>query len=54
VEVGTEQFEADASVTDEPERRRLYDKMIQVMPGFAEYEKKTKRVIPVITLTPRE
>jgi deazaflavin-dependent oxidoreductase (nitroreductase family) len=51
VEVGTEQFDVQASVAEEPERRRLYDKMIQVMPGFADYERKTARTIPVITLT---
>jgi deazaflavin-dependent oxidoreductase (nitroreductase family) len=54
VEVGTEKIEATASVMQEPERRRLYDKMIQVMPGFAEYEKKTTRSIPVIVLTPKK
>ncbi len=51
-EVGTEQFKARAAVTSEPERTRLYDKMVEMMPGFAEYRKKTTRVIPVITLTP--
>jgi deazaflavin-dependent oxidoreductase (nitroreductase family) len=54
VEVGTEKIEATASVVQEPERRRLYDKMVQVMPGFAEYEKKTTRSIPVIVLTPKK
>ena len=52
VEVGTEQFRARAEVTSEPERTRLYDKMVEMMPGFAEYREKTTRVIPVITLTP--
>jgi deazaflavin-dependent oxidoreductase (nitroreductase family) len=52
VEVGTEQFQARASVTSEPERSRLYGKMVEMMPGFAEYQKNTTRVIPVITLTP--
>jgi deazaflavin-dependent oxidoreductase (nitroreductase family) len=51
VEVGTEQFQAQAAVTSEPERSRLYDKMVEMMPGFAEYKQKTRRVIPVITLT---
>jgi deazaflavin-dependent oxidoreductase (nitroreductase family) len=55
VEVGSDQFDAQATVTaDEHERRRLYDKMIEMMPGFADYERKTSRVIPVITLTPRK
>ena len=52
VEVGTEQFQARAAVTSEPERTRLYDKMVEMMPSFAEYRKKTTRAIPVITLTP--
>jgi deazaflavin-dependent oxidoreductase (nitroreductase family) len=51
VEVGTEQFQAQAAVASEPERTRLYDKMVEMMPGFAEYQQKTTRVIPVITLT---
>jgi deazaflavin-dependent oxidoreductase (nitroreductase family) len=52
VEVGTEQFKARAEVTSEPERSRLYDKMVEMMPGFADYRTKTTRVIPVITLKP--
>ncbi len=51
VEVGTEQFQAQAAVASEPERTRLYAKMVEMMPGFAEYQRKTTRVIPVITLT---
>lgn len=51
VEVGTEQFQAQAAIASEPERTRLYNKMVEMMPGFAEYRQKTTRVIPVITLT---
>jgi deazaflavin-dependent oxidoreductase (nitroreductase family) len=52
VEVGTEKFQAHAAVTEEPERTRLYDKMVEMMPGFDDYRRKTTRVIPVIVLTP--
>jgi len=52
VEVGTEKFRVRAEVTKEPERTRLYDKMVAMMPGFDEYRHKTTRVIPVFTLTP--
>ena len=52
IEVGTEQFQARAAVAEEPERTRLYDKMVEMMPGFDEYRRKTTRVIPVIVLTP--
>lgn len=51
VEVGTEQFQAQAELAPEPERTRLFNKMVDVAPGFAEYQQKTTRVIPVITLT---
>src|SRR5689334_17467222 len=51
VEVGDEQFQARAiPVTEEPERSRLYAKMVAHMPGFAEYEKKTGRKIPAVVL----
>ena len=52
VEVGTETFQAKATIAEEPERTRLYDKMVEVAPGFADYRRKTTRVIPVIVLTP--
>jgi deazaflavin-dependent oxidoreductase (nitroreductase family) len=51
VEVGTERFQVRAAVAAEPERTRLYHKMVEMAPGFADYEQKTKRVIPVIILT---
>lgn len=50
VEVGTETFQARAEVPVEPERTRLYDKMVAVMPGFAAYRERTRRVIPVVIL----
>ncbi len=50
VELGTEQFMARASVATEPQRTRLYNKMIAMMAAFAEYQRRTTRVIPVITL----
>jgi deazaflavin-dependent oxidoreductase (nitroreductase family) len=51
VEVGTQTFQVDAKVTEEPERTRLYNKMVEMMPGFDDYRRKTERVIPVIVLT---
>ncbi len=52
VEVGTQQLQAQATVPSEPERTRLYNQIVSVMPGFAEYQRKTTRKIPVIVLTP--
>ena len=54
VEVGTKIFQVDAKVAEEPERTRLYNKMVEIMPGFDDYRRKTERVIPVIVLTPVE
>jgi deazaflavin-dependent oxidoreductase (nitroreductase family) len=51
VEAGTEQFTARASISTEPERTRLYNKMVETMPGFADYKNKTTRIIPVIILS---
>lgn len=53
IEVGTEKFEATATIVleDRAERDRLYAKMVSLMPGFAEYQEKTDRVIPIVTLS---
>jgi len=52
VEVGTEKHQVHAKVAEEPERTRLYNKMVEMMPGFGDYRQKTTRKIPVIVLTP--
>jgi len=52
VEVGTETFRVHATIAKEPERTRLYNKMVEMMPGFDDYRRKTTRKIPVIMLTP--
>lgn len=50
VEIGQECFQAQAVVTQEPERSRLYTQMANQLPGFAEYQLKTSRQIPVVVL----
>jgi deazaflavin-dependent oxidoreductase (nitroreductase family) len=50
VELGAETFRARATVTNDVERRRLYDHHAAKMPAFADYEKKTTRKIPVVAL----
>jgi deazaflavin-dependent oxidoreductase (nitroreductase family) len=52
VEVGTEAFQVHATVAREPERTRLYNKMVEMMPAFDDYRHKTTRKIPVIVLMP--
>ncbi|HEX6031272.1 MAG TPA: nitroreductase family deazaflavin-dependent oxidoreductase [Tepidiformaceae bacterium] len=50
VEVGTEKFQARASVPDGAERDRLYAAQAAEMPAFNEYQQKTTRRIPVVVL----
>ncbi len=50
VEIGTEEYEADAKVVTGPERDRLYAKLVDRMPFFGDYQKTTTRVIPVVEL----
>ena len=51
VEVGTEIFEAIATVPTGGERDRLYARQAELYPLFAEYEQRTTRKIPVVALT---
>jgi deazaflavin-dependent oxidoreductase (nitroreductase family) len=51
VEFGDDRFGATAvPITTGPERDRLYAAQVAVQPGFADYEKSTTRVIPVVEL----
>jgi deazaflavin-dependent oxidoreductase (nitroreductase family) len=51
VEFGDDQFTATAvPIVSGPERDRLYAAQVAVQPGFADYEKATTRVIPVVEL----
>lgn len=49
-EVGTETFQVRARLTGGAERRKLYDAQAELMPAFADYEKKTTREIPLFVL----
>jgi deazaflavin-dependent oxidoreductase (nitroreductase family) len=49
IEDGAEKFEATATVIeDRAERDRLYAGMVAHAEGFADYEKKTTRLIPIV------
>ena len=51
IEVGTETIEARAEVLTGAERDRHYAKQAELYPQFAEYQRRTSRVIPVIVLS---
>ena len=50
VEVGTESYPAHATALEGEERDRLYAEQSRRYPGFAEYQRNTTRVIPVVAL----
>jgi deazaflavin-dependent oxidoreductase (nitroreductase family) len=53
IEVGAETIPVTARVAEGDERERIWSKQKIDMPGFADYEQKTTRQIPVIVLTQR-
>lgn len=50
IEVGTEQFNVHATVAERTERDRLFAEVIRQAPGFAEMQKDTPRIMPVVLL----
>ncbi len=53
IEVGDETIGVRAKEVKGRERDRLYARQASLYPQFAEYQRKTKRVIPVVALGPR-
>ena len=52
VEVGTDSFDVTARELPAAERDELFEKVAAAAPGFAEYQSKTSRVIPLFELQP--
>ena len=50
VEVGTDTIPLRARVAEGEEHQRLWTRQKEIMPGFADYEARTTRQIPVIIL----
>ena len=50
VQVAREQFTARARVAAGKEREQLWEQMVQLYPPYRDYQKKTKREIPVVVL----
>jgi deazaflavin-dependent oxidoreductase (nitroreductase family) len=53
IEVGTETFPVRARVAEGEERDRIWTRQKERYPGFASYEQRTERQIPVIVLERR-
>jgi deazaflavin-dependent oxidoreductase (nitroreductase family) len=53
VEIGRERSRRHARVASDAERQRLWPKLVEMYPSYAEYQKRTTRTIPVVVLEPR-
>ena len=53
IEVDDETVKARAEEIKGPEHDRLYAHQASLYPGYAQYQRQTKRFIPVIALTPK-
>jgi deazaflavin-dependent oxidoreductase (nitroreductase family) len=53
VEIGAETYDATALVLAGAERQRLWAKIVELYPFFAEHQAQITRQIPVIALSPR-
>jgi deazaflavin-dependent oxidoreductase (nitroreductase family) len=53
VQVGSEHRQVRARVADVEERKRLWPEAVKVYGGYADYQKRTERQIPLVILTPR-
>jgi deazaflavin-dependent oxidoreductase (nitroreductase family) len=52
-EVGTETFPVETTEVTGEERDHLWRRLVEMRPGFAEYETRTTRVFPLFRLTRR-
>ena len=50
IEVGTDAYDVTARELPSAERDQLFDKLTALAPGFADYQAKTTRVIPLFEL----
>lgn len=50
IEVGIETVRVQARIADGEERERIWSRQKDLYPGFADYERKTSRQIPVVIL----
>jgi F420H(2)-dependent quinone reductase len=54
VEIGKKKLSVKARQVDEEERKRLWPLLVAMYAGYAGYQKKTDREIPVVILKPND
>jgi len=53
VQIGATRTEVGVAIADAAEHAVLWERLVTQAPGFAKYQAKVKRQIPIATLTPR-
>jgi deazaflavin-dependent oxidoreductase (nitroreductase family) len=53
VQIGTRRVHVTARVANAEERARLWPRVVDLYGGYAGYQKRTEREIPLVILTPR-
>jgi F420H(2)-dependent quinone reductase len=53
VQIGSEHRQVHAHVADPEERKRLWPMALKVYGGYADYQRRTEREIPLVILKPR-
>jgi deazaflavin-dependent oxidoreductase (nitroreductase family) len=52
IQVKSQIIKVKAETANSTERQRLWAELMKIAPGYADYEKQTKREIPVVVLRP--
>lgn len=50
VEIGGDEFEAIAVPAEGARRDRLFQRVVEAVPGYADYQERTTRILPVVAL----
>ncbi|MCH7641323.1 nitroreductase family deazaflavin-dependent oxidoreductase [Patescibacteria group bacterium] len=54
IQVKNKKIEVNAKVAEQNKRNQYWKRLIKVAPGFKAYQKKTKRLIPMVILQPQD
>jgi F420H(2)-dependent quinone reductase len=52
LQINADEIPANAKIPDPEEYKRLWTKLIAILPGYANYQKRTTREIPLVILQP--
>ncbi|HLC03632.1 MAG TPA: nitroreductase family deazaflavin-dependent oxidoreductase [Anaerolineales bacterium] len=54
LELGRTRLSAVAEASDPEYRERLWERLLELAPGYGAYQKRTSRMIPMVLLNPQE